>query len=170
MIFSLVILSTLLINVSTVSAQDANYTITSVNHQIEVMRSGQIVIRDTIQVTGDLTGGFLIGLPYKYAAHLLKTVAYDSNNVYPLTLGVQLADKIGFYGVKVTFPQANPQTFTVAFVFSNSLLSEVFTGTVGGGTTNFNLDFPAYPAFVNDVGSCKGRKHGGYCRFRSNNI
>ncbi len=68
MIFSLLILASFSANIKAASAQDAGYTIQSVNHQIEVMYSGHVVIRDTIHVTGQLTDGFLIGLPYKYGS------------------------------------------------------------------------------------------------------
>jgi hypothetical protein len=107
-----------------------------------------MVIRDTIHISGQLTGDFLIGFPSKYGAYVIKGVAYDEdNNVYPLSLGVQLSET-GFYGAKVTFTEEAPQVFTILFVFSNSLLSQESAGTV------FDLDFPAYPSLTKAVAQC----------------
>src|SRR3989304_10576740 len=146
MIFSLLILTSFSANINAASAQTTDYTIQSVNHQIEVMQSGHIVIRDTIHVTGQLNDGFLIGLPYKYGSHILKTVAYDANHVFPMDLGVQLQGRSGFYGAKITFPQENPTVFTIIFILSNNLISPVTSNLVTGTITVYNLDIPIYPA------------------------
>jgi hypothetical protein len=131
-----------------VSAQDS-YTIQRVDHEVEIMYSGHVVMRDTIQLSGQLTGDFLIGFPYKYGSYVLKGMAYDANsNVFPLSLGVDLAGLTGFYGAKVSFPQGAPQVFTVVFVLSNSLLSQDLDANV------FTLDFPAYPSFTQEVEHC----------------
>jgi hypothetical protein len=131
-----------------VSAQDS-YTIKRVDHEVEIMYSGHVVIRDTIQLSGQLTGDFLMGFPYKYGSYVLKGMAYDANtNVFPLSLGVDLAELTGFYGAKVSFPQGAPQVFTVVFVLSNSLLSQDLDADV------FTLDFPAYPSFTQEVERC----------------
>ena len=132
----------------TVSAQTTGYTIQKVDHQVEVMYSGQIVIRDTIHVYGQATDGFMIGLPSKYSAYILKAVAYDANNVYQINLGVQLGDRSGFYGAEVNFNGKSPSVFTVAFVLSNSLI------TYASDTGVYTLDFPAYPSLTQDVASC----------------
>jgi len=145
MVFSLAVLLPFSLNTQTVLAQDESYTIQRVDHQVEVMYSGHVVLRDTIQVTGQLTD-FLIGFPHKYGSYILKGVAYDDNNVFPVSLGVQLGDRSGFYGAKISFPQGAPQVFTVAFVLSNSLVSQDSNG--------FSLDFPAYPSLVKDAGTC----------------
>jgi hypothetical protein len=146
-VFAVAILLPLSLNAPTVLAQD-NYTIERVDHQVEVMYSGHVVIRDTIQVSGQLTGDFLIGFPYKYGAYVLKGMAYDEdNNVFPVSLGVQLAET-GFYGAKVSFPEGAPQVFTVAFILSNSLLTQESAGNV------FTLDFPAYPSLTKEVAYC----------------
>jgi hypothetical protein len=131
-----------------VSAQD-DYSIQSVDHQVEVMYSGHVVIRDTISISGQLTGDFLIGFPYKYGgSYVLKGIAYDADSTFQVSLGVQLANRSGFYGAKVSFPQGAPNVFTVVFILSNSLLSlDVIEGV-------FNLDFPAYPSFVKDAATC----------------
>ena len=145
--FSLAILMFLSVSTQTVLAQDASYDIQSVDHQVEVMYSGHVVIRDTIHVSG-LSGDFLIGFPYKYGSYVLKGIAYDTDNVFQVSLGVQLVDRSGFYFAKISFPQGAPQVFTVAFILSNSLLSRNVTAGV------FNLDFPAYPSLVKDAGTC----------------
>jgi hypothetical protein len=146
MVFSLAVLLPFSLNTQTVLAQDDSYTIQRVDHQVEVMYSGHIVLRDTIRVTGQLTGDFLIGFPHKYGSYVLKGIAYDDNNVFPVSLGVQLADRSGFYGAKISFPQGTPQVFTVVFVLSNSLVSQDSNG--------FSLDFPAYPSLVKDAATC----------------
>ncbi|TRO48092.1 hypothetical protein E2P60_01755, partial [Candidatus Bathyarchaeota archaeon] len=131
-----------------VSAQDS-YTIQRVDHEIEILYSGHVVIRDTIQLSGQLTGDFLMGFPYKYGSYVLKGMVYDVNsNVFPVSLGVDLAELTGFYGAKVSFPQGAPQVFTVVFVLSNSLLSQDLDADV------FTLDFPAYPSFTQEVERC----------------
>jgi hypothetical protein len=147
MVFSLAVLLPFSLNTQTVLAQDG-YTIQRVDHEVEIMYSGHVVIRDTIRVSGQLTGDFLIGLPYKYGSYVLKGIAYDENNVFPLSLGVQLADRTGFYGAKASFPEGAPQVFTVVFVLSNSLLSQDLTAGV------YTLDFPAYPSFTKEVAQC----------------
>lgn len=147
-VFSVTILLPLSLNTPTVLAQD-NYTIEQVDHEVEVLYSGHVIIRDTIQLSGQLTGDFLIGFPYKYGAYVLKGMAYDEdNNVFPLSLGVELADRTGFYGAKIHFTEGAPQVFTVVFLLSNGVLSQESAGTV------FKLDFPAYPSFTKDVAQC----------------
>lgn len=145
MIFSLAVLLPSF-NAQAVLAQEAAYTIQQIDHQVEVLYSGHVIIRDKVRLTGQLTGDFLIGFPYKYSAYILKGIAYDDNNVFPMSLGVQLEGQSGFYGAKISFPQGAPQVFTVAFILSNSLIIQNYN--------NFTLDFPAYPSLVKDVVSC----------------
>jgi hypothetical protein len=137
------------LNTQTVWAQDDSYSIQSVEHEVEVLYSGHVIISDTIHVTGQLEGDFLIGFPYKYGSSVLKGIAYNAENVFPVSLGVQLADRSGFYGAKISFPQGAPQEFTIVFFLSNDLLSSRPNG--------FALDFPAYPAFVKDAAQCNVR-------------
>jgi hypothetical protein len=134
------------INVKIASAQDAGYSIQNVEHQVEVLYSGNIIIRDTITVTGQITGGFLIGFPYTYGSSVLKATAFSTERVFPMSLGVQLGDRSGFYGAEVTFPEGSPQVFTVVFVLASNLLTPKPNG--------FFLDFPAYPSFVKDATRC----------------
>jgi hypothetical protein len=147
MIFSVAIIS-LSFNAQTVLAQDSNYSIQSVDHEVEVMYSGHVIIRDTIHISGQLTGDFLIGFPYKYGSYVLEGLAYDADNTFQVSLGVQLAERTGFYWAKISFPEGAPQVFTVVFVLSNSLLTQDPTAGM------FALDFPAYPSFVKNVAQC----------------
>jgi hypothetical protein len=128
------------------SAQTSGYSIQNVNHQIEVMYSGNAIIRDTITISGQ-TGSFLIGFPYKYGADLLKAEAFSASEVYPMTLGVSLGNQSGFFGVEVTFPEGSPQVFTVAFVLENALLTST-------GDNGYSLDFPAYPSLSQAASRC----------------
>ena len=131
-----------------VSAQTSGYSISQVDHHVEVMYSGNILIEDTIHVSGAVSDGFLIGLPYTYGgAYILEAYAFDNSNLYQVNLGVQLGDRSGFYAAEVNFNGKSPQVFTVAFVLSNHFLSEQSFGI-------YKLDYPAYPGFVQDVGLC----------------
>ena len=100
-----------------VFAQTTGYSITQVDHQVTVMYSGQVVIQDTIHVSGQITNGFLIGMPFTYSADILKAVAYDSNNVYQVNLGVQLGNQSGFYGAEVNFNGAITKRFHSSICF-----------------------------------------------------
>jgi hypothetical protein len=111
------------------------------------MYSGHIAILDTIHISGQVPDTFMIGLPYKYSAYVLEGFAYDTTNVYQLNLGVQLSQS-GFYGAEVDFNGNSPNTFTVAFVLSNGLITDQ-------GTGELLLDFPAYPSLPQEVGTCQ---------------
>ena len=141
-----IILLPTVLSTNTVLAQSSGYTIQSVEHIVEVMFSGHTVVRDDVKVSGSVTNGFQIGLPSKYGASVLKAVAYDDNRVYPVELGVQLGNQGGFYAAQVNFEGANPQSFTVEFVLSNSL--------VGEDMGYYQLDYPAYPGFTTAAGRC----------------
>jgi hypothetical protein len=148
MVISLAIFLPFSLKIGTASAQEASYSIQHANHQVEVMHSGHVIIRDSVQVTGQLTNGFLIGFPYKYGSHVLKGVAYDANGVLPMSLGVPLENRSGFYGARISFPQGSPQVFTVVFILSNDLVS------YDPSTSVFSVDFPAYPSFVTEAADC----------------
>jgi len=134
------------LEVKLVSAQGSTYTVENIDHQVEVMYSGNVVIRDTITISGQIFGGFLIGFPYKYSSYLLKGIAFSSQDILPLDLDVQLGERSGFYGAEVTFSAESPKTFTVVFILSNALLTSFSDG--------FYLDFPAYPSLARDVTRC----------------
>lgn len=127
-----------------VAIAQTSYSVAQIDHTIGVLYSGNLVILDTIHISGAVEDGFLIALPYTYSADVLKVLAYDSIRSYDVNVGVQLPGHSGFYGVSVNFNGATPSQFTVAFVLSNSL-------TVDQGDGNFLVDFPAYPALIETV-------------------
>ena len=128
-------------------AQTTGYSITQVDHQVTVLYSGQTVIQDTVHVSGQITNGFMIGMPYVFSTDVLKAVAYDSTNVFQVTLGVQLGNQTGFYGVEVNFNGQSPSVFTVAFVLSSNLLTLV-------DANDYTLNFPAYPSLTQNAATC----------------
>ena len=135
-------------NTKTVQAQDTgNYIINHVNHEIEVLYNGYIFINDTMQITGQASDGFLMGFPYKYGSYILRCVAYNASDIFPVTLNVPLENRVGFYGVEIDFPQETPQVFTVGFILSNNLLKQL-------NTTRYTLDFPAYPSLTKTAAIC----------------
>lgn len=146
MVFFLIVFLPIILPSGTVSAQTTGYSIDKVDHSIEVIYSGQVVVQDTIHVSGHVTDGFMIGLPALYSTDLLKVIAYDSNNVYSVNLGTPLGDQSGFYGAQINFNGNSPSVFTVAFVLSNSLITDLTGG-------NYTLNFPAYPSLTQSVGS-----------------
>ena len=145
-VFILLVFLPIVLTFGTVSAQSTGYSIDKVDHSIEVMYSGHVVVRDTIHVSGHVTDGFMIGLPALYSAGVLKVAAYDSNNLYSVNVGIPLGDQSGFYGVQVNFNSNSPSVFTVAFVLSNNLIKDLTGG-------NYSLNFPAYPSLTQDVAS-----------------
>jgi len=146
-VISMAILFPFSLSTRYVLAQD-DYSIQRVDHEVEIMYSGHVVIRDKIHLSEQFEGDFLIGFPYKYGSHVLKGIAFDADNrLFPLSLGVQLANRTGFYGTRISFPKGAPQVFTVVFILSNSLLSQKLDDV-------FTLDFPAYPSLTKEVGFC----------------
>jgi hypothetical protein len=147
-IFSLVIFSPFYLNISTASAQSLNYSIQRVDHQIEVMYSGHLIIRDTIHVTGQLTDGFLIGFPKKYGDNVLEGVAYDADGVLPMSLNVPFEGHSDLYGASISFPQEAPQVFTVVFILSNELVHQ------NNSLSAAAVEFPAYPSLAKGAANC----------------
>jgi hypothetical protein len=136
-----------LLSIDSVSAQSSGYTIQSVDHVVEVMFSGHIVLRDEIRISGSITNGFQLGIPSQYASAVLKIVAYDNNREYPVEVVNQLGGQSGFCVAQVNFEGQNPQFFTIAFVLSNDL--------VGKSVDGYSLDYPAYPAFSTRADRCR---------------
>lgn len=131
-----------------VDAQTSSYTITNVESKIQVMYSGQVVILDTIHLSGPVSDGFMIGLPYQYSAYLQKSLAYDESHVYDISLGVKLGNRSsGFYGAEINFDGNNPTEFTVAFILSNRLITELANGSAV-------LAYPAYPSLTQEAQVC----------------
>ena len=147
-VLSLAVFLTFTFSTCTVLAQSAGYHIENIDHQMEVMYSGHIIIRDTIHVTGQLTDGFLIGFPKKYGAHVLKGVAYDENYVLPMSLDVAFEGHNEIYGARINFPQGNPQIFTVTFVLSNNLIHQ------NTSLSAVAVEFPAYPSVAKKAARC----------------
>jgi hypothetical protein len=148
--FAIMILVSVSFNIKTVQAQNVGnfYTINYVNHKIGVLYNGYIFINDTMQITGNASDGFLMGFPYKYGSHILRCVAYNSSDIFPVTLNVPLENRVGFYGVEIDFPRGTPQVFTVGFILSNLLTQDVSNATL------YILDFPAYPSLTKAVAVC----------------
>ncbi|MEM3578172.1 MAG: hypothetical protein QXX51_06955 [Candidatus Bathyarchaeia archaeon] len=123
-----------------------SFGVSSVYHNIGIMRNGYVVINDTIEFSGQPPSNFLVGFPYKYGAYVQKCVAYNETTLFPATLDVPLGERAGFYAVNVTFLDVSPQKFTVLFILSNALLN--YSGTT------YTLDFPAYPSLTENVENC----------------
>jgi len=103
-VLMLAVVLPLTLSIKPVSAQNDDYSIQNVDHQVEVLYSGNVIIRETITVTGQSASGFLMGFPYKYGSHILKGVAFDSTETFPMNVGVQLGNRSGFYGFEITLP------------------------------------------------------------------
>jgi hypothetical protein len=154
LMFSLIVATLILTSftsfvIRNVKAADTDYSIEEVNHTIEIMYNGYVFIRDTIKIDGKASNGFLMGFPYIYTPHILQCVAYNATADFPVSLNATLEDHIGFYGVKVNFPEGTPQVFTVGFILSNNLLEQN-----PYNKSQYVLDFPAYPALTKCAANC----------------
>jgi len=146
-LLALIVLATPLMNFS--KAAETDYTIRKVTHTVEILYSGHVFVNDTIEMEGVGPDSFLIGLPYKYGSHVLRCSAYNSTNDFPVSLKVPFENHVGFYAVRVDFPQGAPRIFSVGFILSNELISQ--------GQTNvslYTLDFPEYPGLTEAVSEC----------------
>ena len=130
---------------------EENYAIEHVNHSISVMYNGYVVINDTItvNVTGSSLADFTMGFPQKYGSQILRCVAYSGSTSLSTTLNTPLENRVGFYGVRIGFPNGIPETFSVHFVLSNSLLLQNESDL-----NSFVLDFPAYPSLTQPAKTC----------------
>jgi hypothetical protein len=153
---ALVIMTVLVVSLSSrvkiveaAEVEGADYNIEHVNHTIEVLYNGYVIINDsvTINATGQAPSYFLIGFPYVYSSSVIRCDAYNESDVFPVSLNVPLESHIGFYGAKVGFPRGIPETFTVLFVLSNDLVSHDTTDT-------YSLNFPAVPSFTETAAVC----------------
>jgi hypothetical protein len=137
-------------NVRTVQAQGiGDYAIDYVNHEIDVLYDGYILINDTVQITGQASDGFLIGFPFEYGSYVLRCAAYNSSDIFPVTLNVPLENHVGYYGARIDFPRGTPQVFTVGFLLLNDLLTQNASDETG-----YILDFPAYPSLTEKAAIC----------------
>ena len=97
LIVAIMILISIFLNAKTVRATDgSNYSIDHVEHTIKVLYNGYIFINDTVQISGQASDGFLMGFPYKYGPYVIRCVAYNSSDIFPVSLNVPLEDRIGF--------------------------------------------------------------------------
>ncbi|MEM1536654.1 MAG: hypothetical protein QW577_02515, partial [Candidatus Bathyarchaeia archaeon] len=132
---------------------ESSYTVEWINHRVEILHNGYILINDTIKVGGTPPNSFLIGLPYEYGSHVLKCVAYPPANPlqrYTVETGVSLEGRMGFYGVNVDLnPPPQNGVFSVYFVLSQSFLRQNTANT-----SLFTLDFPAFPSLAVQASSC----------------
>ena len=170
--FSLLLLLALpsCINTLTVSAQTDTLSSVDiqVDHTVQIKDGGLVVINDTIRLSTEQgqniepLQNFSIGFPFEYKSNLDYCFAYDALNPderLEVVFDVGLA-RIGFYGVNVLFPgsgidisDGGSYNFTVAFVFSNLVSSEVSAAN-GEETASFTVDFPSYPSVTQDVSTC----------------
>jgi len=170
--FSLLLLLALpsCINILTVSAQTDTLSSVDiqVDHTVQIKDGGLVVINDTIRLSTEPgqniepLQNFSIGFPFKYQSNLDYCFAYDASNLderLEVALDVGLG-RIGFYGVNVLFPgsginigDGGSYSFTVVFVFSNFISSEVFAAN-GEEEVFFTADFPLYPSVTQDVSTC----------------
>ena len=149
---AMVIFVSILSSVRIVKAQEEEgiYLIDSVVHNVGVMYNGYLFINDTVKL--NITQAptvFLFGFPEKYGSSVIRCVAYSGSVTYPVTLNVPLESRVGFYGVKIEFPNGAPETFTVIFVLSNNFIKQDVQNV-----TQFTLDFPAYPSLTRKVALC----------------
>jgi hypothetical protein len=142
----LVVVLSFFLNIKQAAAQNNGYSIQNVDHQVEVMYSGNVVISENITLTGQMPSSFVMGFPYKYGSHILNGLAFDAARKLPINMGVQLGERSGFYGFEVKLPENSSQTFTITFILSNDLLSKTASG--------YSLDFPVYPSFTKDANRC----------------
>lgn len=136
-------------NIAKATDANENYSIEYVEHTIQMLHNGYILVNDTIKInaTGQAPSYFLIGFPYKFAEHVLQCVAFNKTREFPVTLNTPLGERVGFYGANITFPSGAPQVFTVVFVLSNDLIAP---GEEGG----YYASFPGLPSLTKPVAKC----------------
>jgi len=129
-----------------------------VDHTVQIRNGGLIVINDTVKLSAEtdqniMLPSFLLGFPHIYQQNLDYVYAYDSSDTsLNISLNVGMG-KIGFYGVEVELDVKNSKNyeFTVVFVFSNIVLSNVLPIVEPERPEQvilFNATFPAYPSLT----------------------
>jgi hypothetical protein len=129
---------------------NSNYTINSVNHTVEVLYNGYVLINDTIAISGQ-TESFLLGFPHAFGPYVIQAIAYsanDTSDVFPVALNVPLENRPGFYGMSVDFSKGTPQVFSVVTVVSDTLTQNP------SNASEFGLVFPAFPALTETALIC----------------
>jgi len=128
----------------------SNYTINSVNHTVEALYNGYVLINDTIAISGQ-TSSFLLGFPYAFGPSVIQAIAYstnDTSDVFPVALNVPLENRPGFYGMSVDFSKGTPQVFSVVTVLSNTLSQNP------SNASEFGLVFPTFPSLTETAPIC----------------
>jgi hypothetical protein len=131
-----------------------------VDHTVQIRNGGLIAINDTIRLLADNgeheLDSFALGFPFIYRSNLIHVYAYDpSNQQLDVELDTGLG-MLGFYGVKIRFPQSislssvEPYEFKVVYVLSDLISSEIlpFSPEPGIELIEFNATFPAYPSLT----------------------
>jgi hypothetical protein len=135
-----------------------------VDHTVELRNGGLTIINDTVELSAKPAEkvaplrSFLIGFPLIYRSNLAYVYAFDPlGQRLEVELDVGLG-KPGFYAVKVIFPHpidisGEAYEFTVTFVFSDMITSEIFPfeREPGKGLIRFNATFPAAPSLTNSA-------------------
>jgi hypothetical protein len=128
----------------------SNYAINSVNHTVEALYNGYVLINDTIAISGQ-TDSFLLGFPHAFGPSVIQAIAYstnDTSDVFPVALNVPLENRPGFYGMSVDFSKGTPQVFSVVTVLSNTLSQNP------SNASEFGLVFPTFPSFTETAPIC----------------
>ncbi|UCG45093.1 MAG: hypothetical protein JSV58_06920, partial [Candidatus Bathyarchaeota archaeon] len=135
-----------------------------VDHTVQIRDGGLVVINDTFRLSAmqgqsvESLQDFSAGFPFEYKSNLDYCFAFEESNPAEMMEVVHDAGlgTVGFYGVNVIFPGAGVDlseggsyNFTVVFVFSNLVSSEVFA-TNGDETAFFTAAFPTYPSLTHD--------------------
>jgi len=141
-----------------------------VDHDIQIRDGGLVVITDTISLslkTGEqpvTLEDFLIGFPSEFKSNLDYSFVYEPSNLdklFPLPeLDVGLG-RIGFYAVKVIFPEPveigedSSYSFTAVFVFSNLIsLTSVYIPEEESNMTVLYVNVPIYPSLAQNASVC----------------
>lgn len=141
-----------------------------VQHVVDIRQSGLLVINETVTLSpasGDSIEplrDYTVGMPFDYQSDLAYAFGYEAANPGSrLTLDLNAGmGRIGFYGIKVNFPQpidisdGGSYEFTVVLVFSNSIAFDVYQleETV---LVYYNASFPAFPSLPDMVSEAQVR-------------
>ena len=141
-----------------------------VDHDIQIREGGLVVINDTVSLslkTGEqpvTLEDFLMGFPSEFESNLDYSFVYEPSNldkVFPLPeLDVGLG-RIGFYAIKVLFPEPveigenSSYSFTAVFVFSNLIsLTSVDVPEEERNMTVLDVNVPIYPSLAQNASVC----------------
>jgi hypothetical protein len=155
------VLVSLSFNVRAVDAASPSYSLANVTHTIRIMDNGYVLVNDTVRILGNASSNdatlenFLLGFPYKYGQYIVGCTAYEASRTFNVMLDVPLENRMGFYGVEVTFPQplnvsnGAKNAFNVVTVLSNDLITQY-----SGNSSIYTLDFPEYPGLTETAAVC----------------